>query len=316
MAVNALQSLYEILELLPIEVTENNDVLVRNNTGWKEVCSAVGYLDIGVVWTGNLVIVWTMLYMLSLSWQMHRLPQASHHIESRTDGTVYVRSRVREIAGVLFVILAPFLFNWIPFAVHMYGPSDFTCWIKTFNIKSGCGNRKLEHWSIALMTVLYYGPITATVTFVLVCFVVIICLLHRASRYLHGGIQQRYKSSMKKMVILLIYPSIYNLFCIIMLATRIRFYFESSDTDHVSFYQLWILHSVADAGRMVLPALGFFMHPDIWKTIVRQCCPSWSPEDTAAHTRYYVPPEGSDISEGISIQPSGEDYGSIRGLFN
>ena len=74
MAINALQALFQILELIPIEVTEdNNIVLLRNGTGWEEACSVISCLDIGVVWMGNLVIVWTMLYMLSLSWQLHRL---------------------------------------------------------------------------------------------------------------------------------------------------------------------------------------------------------------------------------------------------
>ena len=205
MAINALQALFQILELVPIEVTDNNIVLLRNGTGWEDACSVIGYLDIGVVWMGNLVIVWTMLYMLSLSWQLHRLQQASHRVEAQpADRTV----RVGEIVGVLFVIFAPFLFNWIPFVMHMYGPSDFMCWIKTVG-KNGCGNSKLQHWSIALMAVLFYGPITAIVTFGLVCFIAIIFLLHRTSKYLHGGIRQRYKSSMKEMGMLLIYPLIY-----------------------------------------------------------------------------------------------------------
>ena len=318
MAINALQALFQILELVPIEVTDNNIVLLRNGTGWEDACSVIGYLDIGVVWMGNLVIVWTMLYMLSLSWQLHRLQQASHRVEAQpADRTV----RVGEIVGVLFVIFAPFLFNWIPFVMHMYGPSDFMCWIKTVG-KNGCGNSKLQHWSIALMAFLFYGPITAIVTFGLVCFIAIIFLLHRTSKYLHGGIRQRYKSSMKEMGMLLIYPLIYSLFCTIMLATRIYTFVHpkstASDIDHSPFYPLWLLHSIADPGRIVLPALAFLLHPYVWKTFLRQPnCPCRSQDDAvSSYTKYSVPPEDSDISEGINIQPTGDDYGSVnKGVF-
>ena len=316
MAVNTLQALFQILELIPIEVTENNNVLVRNGTGWQEVCLVVGYLDIGVVWMGNLVIVWTMLYMLSLSWQLNRLQQAGHRIdrEVQPDWT----ARVGEIVGLLFVICGPFLFNWIPFVVHMYGPSDFMCWIKTVG-KSGCGNNiKLQHWSIGLMAALFYGPMVAIVTFGLVCFLAIILLLHRTSKHLHGGIKQRYQSSMKEMGMLLVYPLIYSLFCTIMLATRIYTFVHPESNDHSPFYPLWILHSVADPGRIVLPALAFLLHPYVWKTFLRQStCPCRSPDDAiSAYTKYSVPPEDSDIDEGITIQPTGDDYGSVNnGVF-
>ena len=304
MAVNALQALFQILELIPIQVTENDYVLVRNSTGWQEVCSVVGYLDIGVVWMGNLVIIWTMLYMLSLSWQLHRL-QASNHNETQQG-----RTRVCEIIGVLFVILSPFSFNWIPFVVHMYGPSDFMCWIKTVG-KNGCGNSKIEHWSIALMMVMFYGPIVAIVTFGLVCLVAIILLLHRTSKHLHGGIRQRYQSSMKEMGMLLVYPIIYCIFCSIMLGTRIYAFVHTSTTDGSPYYPLWILHSVADPGRIVLPALAFLLHPYVWKTFVSRFRSGLS-DAVSSYTKFSVPPEDSDMGEGITIEPTGDDYGSVN----
>ena len=123
---------------------------------------------------------------------------------------------------------------------------------------------------------------------------------------------------MKEMGMLLIYPLIYGLFCTIMLATRIYTYVHTaakpSDIDHSLFNSLWLLHSIADPGRIILPALAFLLHPYVWKIFFRQpICPCRPPDDAvSAYTMYSVSPEGSDISEGISIQPTGDDYGSVN----
>ena len=307
MAVNTLLALFQILELIPLEVTDEDNITIRNGSGWQEACSIIGYLDIGIVWIGNLFIVWTMLYMLSLSWQLHRLKTSQH---SEPQGHV----KVREITGVLLVIFTPFLFTWIPFMMDMYGPSGLMCWIKTDD-KNGCSDSKLQHLSVALMMAMFYGPLVAIVVFGFVCMIVIILLLHRTSKHLHGGIRQQYHSCMKEIGMLIVYPLLYCLFCFVMLMTRIYSFTHANSENRSPYYPLWIVHAVADPSRIVIPGLAFLLHPYVWKNILSR---HFSPDVDSAYTKYSVPPEDDDIDEGIIIRPTGDRYGSFNNdlLFN
>ena len=309
MAVSILQALCQVVELIPIEVTTEEYITIRNGTGWKEVCAILGYLDIVTSWMGNLVIIWTMLYMLSLSWQLHRL-QTSQHSEP-PDPKIQSTSHVREIVGVLMLLFCPFLFSWIPFVMDMYGPSGLWCWIKTVS-ENGCGDSKFQHLSLALMMIMFYGPLVAIIVFGLVSMIVTILLLWRSSKHLHGGIRQRYQGSMKEIGIVLVYPLIYCLFCSFLLVNRIYSCTHTNSHDRPPYYPLWIMHSVADPGRIVIPALALLLHPYVWKNILS--CRFSSPDVASAYTKYSVPPEDDDIDEGITIRPTvtGDRYGSTR----
>ena len=302
MVVNTLLALFQILELIPIEVTEQDYIAVRNGSGWQKACSVIAFLDVGTSWMGNLVIIWTMLYMLSLSWQLHRLKTSRR---SEPQGRV----KVGEIVGVVLMVFSPFLISWIPFVMDMYGPSGLMCWIRTAD-KNSCGDSRFQHLSAALMMLMFYGPLVAIVVFGLVCMIVIILLLHRTSKHLHGGIRQRYQSSMKEMGTLLVYPLIYCFFCCIMLVTRIYSYTHTYSTDRPPYYPLWIIHSVADPSRIVIPALAFLLHPYVWKSFLNRR--SSSSDVTSVYTKYSVPPEDEDIDEGITIQPTDDNYGSFK----
>lgn len=165
MVVNITQALCQIIELIPVEVTEDEYVTLRNGTGWEEVCAVLGYLDIVTAWMGNFVIIWIMLYMLTLSWQLYRL-QSSHHTTPPQNANI--NSHAREVIGVLLLVFSPFLFSWIPFAMHMYGISGLWCWIKTAS-DNGCNDRNFQHLSLTLMMVMFYGPLVGILVFGLVC---------------------------------------------------------------------------------------------------------------------------------------------------
>ena len=221
MAVNVTQALCQIVELIPVEVTEEEHITLRNGTGWEEACAVLGYLDIVTAWMGNFVIIWIMLYMLRLSWQLHRLQSSQHHtIPPPRAPNANKTSHTREISSVLFLVFSPFLFSWIPFVVHMYGISGLWCWIKTAS-DNGCNDRSFQHLSLALMMGMFYGPLVGILIFGLVCMLLIIILLRRSSKKLHGAVRQRYQSSMKEIGLVLIYPIVYSLFCFFPLVNRI-----------------------------------------------------------------------------------------------
>ena len=109
MAVNIAQALCQVIELIPVEVAQEERMTIRNGTGWKEVCALLGYLDIVTAWMRNLVIIWIMLYMLTLSWRLHRL-QSSQQATPPSNNN----SHTCEIIGVLLLVFSLFFSAGFP----------------------------------------------------------------------------------------------------------------------------------------------------------------------------------------------------------
>ena len=245
-----------------------------------------------------------MVYMLKLSWQLHRLQS------SRYQGTPSSKkSRTREIIGVVFLVVSPFLFSWIPFVKNMYGISGLWCFIKTAS-DNGCNDKNFQHLSLTLMMIMFYGPLIGILIFGLICLVTIIVLLRRSSNQLHGAIRERYRSSMKEIGLILIYPIVYCIFCFFLLVNRIYSSTHTNSNNYPHNYPLWVIHAVADPGRILIPALAFLLCPQMWKN-VQGCGTSTSTNAVSAYTRFSVPPEGDDISGGYTIRPADAGgYGS------
>ena len=106
----------------------------------------------------------------------------------------------------------------------------------------------------------------------------------------------------------LIYPLVYFLFCFLLLVNRIYSSTHANSYDHPHNYPLWIIHAVADPGRILIPALAFLLHPHVWKNVL--VCLASSQNAVSAYTKYSVPPEDDDINEGFIIRPSDGGYGS------
>ena len=315
MAINIMQALCMVIELIPVDVTENGCIMIRNGRGWSEVCKALGYLDAVTDWMIDFVIIWIILYMLKLSWQLHRL-QSNQHTTSPPNPTLRKVSHIREIVGVILLVFSPFLFCWIPFVRNMYGISGLWCWIKTVS-DEGCTNKNIQRFSLPLMMVMYYAPVIGMLIFVLISMVLIIILLQKSSKNLHGAVHQRYQSSMKHIGFVLIYPLIYWLFCVLLLINRVYSSIYTYRRHHPYNYPLWIIDAVADPGLILIPALAFLLHPRVRKkAIAAIACRSSLQSSVSAHTKYSVPPEDDDISEGFTIRPtttaSGR-YGSTNG---
>ena len=263
MIVNSLQALCQILELTPVQVTEDEQVSIRNGTGWSDMCAALGFLDMVTSWMGNLIIVWIMLYMLVLSWQLHQVAiSISGEVRQQKSS-----SWNKETVGVLFLLFSPFLFSWIPFAMDMYGLSGLWCWIKTVNSeKDGCNDSGFAHRSLALIVSLFYGPLVLVIAFGIVCMVTVILLLCRSTRKLHGANCNRYNQAIRNVGIVLIYPVIYCLFCVFLLINQIYSSTYSEGRPNPN-YTLWIIHALADPSLNVIPALAYLLHPYVWKRV-------------------------------------------------
>ena len=249
-----------------------------------------------------------MLYMLTLSWQLHRLQSRQNTTPLSQPWNTNNNSHTREIIGVLLLVFSPFFFSWIPFTKNMYGVSGLWCFIKTAS-DIGCNDKDFQNLSLTLMMVMFYGPLVGILIFGLVCIVVIIVFLRRSSRDLHGALRQRYRSSMKEIGLVLIYPVVYCLFCFLLLVNRIYSTTHTNSNDYPQNYPLWVIHAVADPGRILIPALAFLLHPQMWKN-VRAICGTSSKNAVSAYTKYSVPPEDDDISEGYTIHPADGGYGT------
>ena len=75
---------------------------------------------------------------------------------------------------------------------------------------------------------------------------------------------------------------------------------------------MWIVHAVADPILVLIPALAFLLPPRVWKKV--KPCRTSPQNPVSAHTKYSVPPEDDDISEGYTIRPTTIDglYGSAN----
>ena len=311
MAVNIMQALCMIMQLIPVKVTYTDCITIRNGRGWTEVCAALGYLAVVMNWMNNLVIIWIMLYMLKLSWQLHRLQSSKQ--TNLPNPRQHKLSHVHEIIGVIFLVSSPFLFGWIPFVMHMYGISGLWCFIKTAS-DHGCNDKNLQTKSLTLMMVMNNGPIMATAIFVLISLILIIVLLRKSSKNLHGAVRLRYESSMKHIGLVLIYPLIYCLCCLFVLINHVYSFIYPSIHTYTNQkrhdYPMWIVHAVADPILVLIPALAFLLHPRVWKKV--KPCRTSPQNPISAHTKYSVPPEDDDISEGYTIRPTRGLYGSTN----
>ena len=273
------------------------------------MCALLGYLDVVTAWMGNFAIIWIMVYMLKLSWQLHRLQSSRYQATPPSK-----KSHTREIISVVFLVVSPFLFCWIPFVKNMYGISGLWCFIK---ITSDNGCKDIQHLSLTLMMIMFYVPVISILIFGLICLVTIIVLLQWSSNKLHGAIRQHYRSSMKEIGLVLIYPIVYCLLCFFPLVNRIystaHTNYTDSNNNHPHNYALWVIQAVADPGRIVIPALTFLLHPHVWKKVL--ACRNSSQNFISAQTEYSVPPEDDDISEGFTIRPTNTTnalYGSTN----
>ena len=324
MLITIVHAVIHILQFVPIEVKDDKHIGLRKGGGWEVVCEALGYFDIVISWMGYFIIVWTILYMLALSWQVYRL-QTGHNTQPQTKAVHtshhLCNSQTREAVSVFLVLFSPFLFAWIPFVMNMYGLSGLWCLIKTAD-KNGCHERNYRSSSIVLLMVMLYGPLMILIVFGFITMIIIVVLLFKSMKYgrrenhqdtVSNTIHQQTSNTVKEIVIVLVFPLIYCVCTLLMLVNRIYSFSHTSATDHSAYYSLWIVHSVADPSRFVIPAFAFLLNPYVWKNIMSQKRFSSREQDTY----YDVPPEDDDIDEGITIRPTLDNYGSIdsRNLF-
>ena len=217
----------QILELLPASY-KDGFVQVRPGGAWKFSCSIFGFLDQVTAWMRDLFVVFLVVRLFLFVRKLDK----QHLAQSEKD-------KIGEVFGVCVCFFLPFTFNWIPFLDNYYGLSGHWCWIKL--IVKDCGdNNVLE--GLLYMLILYYLP--------LVCIVLLTSLICVYILY-------KWWTGPKKsweIILVVLYPIIFDVLCLIMAINRIDSALRVKQGVR-PFRSLWILHSIADSGRTVLPSV-------------------------------------------------------------
>ena len=282
MLLNLAEATILLLEVIPANL-QGGTVFIRS-----AVCSFFGFVDQIIYWMGFIAIFWFIIYMLWLTYHLYKIQDG---LQNESVPIPRVSKKV-EIVGILTLLITPFVLNWIPFIWGMYGLSRPWCWIR--GTQNSCDDFVL---GVTLMILLFYGPIVIIVLFSFISFTIIAIFVCRAASKLKGGNRKKANRFIREMLLIVFYPLIYNILCIILLANRIK---EATllGKEEPPFFPLWMAEAIADPARVVLVPLAFILHPPkSWKNMF-----SKQENDDFMEDEYNVPPEDDDIEEGITIR--------------
>ena len=217
----------QIPELFPVTY-KDHFVQLKPGEAWRNACSIFGYLDQVTAWMRDLVVVFIVVQLFLFV----RKPDKFHQAQTE-------KEKIGEVIGICICFFLPFTFNWIPFLDDYYGLSGHWCWIKL--VVKDCGSKNVLE-GLMYMLVLYYIP--------LMCIVLLTSLLciYILSKWCYS--QQK----LWEIVLVILYPLIFDVLCIIMTINRIDSALRiQQGVPPLRF--LWILHSIADSGRTILPSV-------------------------------------------------------------
>ena len=249
-------------------------ILQGHHSVYHVICLTIGFLFMYFLWINLLFTVIIMFHFFSLTVCLKNLK----HLE------VYY---------VVFSLLIPLVFLWIPFVFDSYGPNNGMCWIRDTN--TDCTHNKV---GMIEQYTLWYGPSYLILAIsVLAAVIVVIVLLCRGCR--NGKESDRepllthHTSQHKKAVIelipLLMYPAIFLFYVIFRIVLNNQPWHSKSD------YDIELIYSV------VMPSWGMLSSIVLLLLIVAtkcskkkktQCQPSKS---LAVSTQYNKENEGDVV---------------------
>ena len=121
MTIDLLTSLAELFEAASVSYSSKLGApSIRD--GWGDACVAFAFMDQVFMWMSNCVILWIVLYLMSLVYDLYRFDKqgSENHVTTR-----FTKSRLcKEGIGITLVITVPFTFNWVPFLWNMPKSTD------------------------------------------------------------------------------------------------------------------------------------------------------------------------------------------------
>lgn len=173
------------LEVLPANIDGNGNATVSVRDGWGSICEAIGFIDQYFSLCKPLAVLWLCLYVFVLATLRVQLHFIRH-----------------EVAGLLSVLLLPFLIVWVPLLDNRYGLTGTWCWIK-----DSCNETRLENsWyrlgTADIPTLLMHATSTLLVFATIVAF----C----KGSFTTSHLRHSQQTALKKILPLLLYPALYS----------------------------------------------------------------------------------------------------------
>ena len=305
MIVDLLTSLAELFEAASVSYNSNLGApSVRD--GWGDACVAFAFMDQVLMWMSNCVIVWIVLYLMSLVYDLYRFDKQESE-NNTTSGFTKSRLCIKEGIGIALIIAVPFTFNWVPFLWNMYGLSGLSCWMKEVSNPDDCSSR---HLSAILMFSMCYGPLLFLIFCGFLSFIVLtilLCIGSHSTR-MSDEAKERFRVARKEIAFVLAFPLLY--YSLFSIAVIDRLY-SIRHHNSAPFYPLWIAHVIATPSRLLVSPIAFLCHPYVWKTLL--CSKR---RRTESHTSYHVvPPEMDDIHTPLVIRGCPQYSGTqVKGL--
>ena len=308
MLINLVDAVFSLLEVLPVKL-QDGKVFIKPGTHWSRACIAFGFFDQILSWMGFTAIVWIIIYML---WRTSHLSKIKAGEQVENIHTPKVSWKV-ELMGISTLFIAPLVLNWMPFTQELYGQSGPWCWIKTTH-----NNCDTISFGVVLTYLLFFIPVLLVVLFSLFSFIVICTCGCKAVIKLRGRYRKKASRFVGEILLIVFYPLVYSILCIIILANRIK---EAtiSDKDEPQYFPLWMLVAIADPARVVFLPLAFLIHPKSWKNMFPKtwkkiCCKQENVESVDDEEYFTVSLEGDDIEKPNSIRQSAKinfAYGTL-----
>ena len=237
-------AMYQILSSLCLSVVQMSVLILLNYDDelYQQIaCKITSFLLVYFVWIKLLFTICLIFHLFCLAVCLQNFKKL-------------------EIGYVLFSVLFPLLYSWIPFIHNSFGVAGAWCWIKDW--KDDCATQKYLE-GIIEQFVLWYGPLFVSLTITVVAvFIILIVLAQRT--YAHKNAENeclienqehnQNKKAIKELLPLLAYPVIFYVLSLIPLINRIYNAISSNAN-----FELALSHSVSEA------SWGFFSS---WALIV------------------------------------------------
>ena len=287
-------AMYQILSSLCLSVVEVSFLILLNYNGeiyYQIACKITAFLLEYFLWI-------KLLFTLCLIFHLFCLAVCLKNFQKL------------EAGYVLFSILFPLLYTWIPFIHNSYGVAGAWCWIRDW--KDDCATQKYLE-GIVEQFVLWYGPVFISITLSVVAVsIILIVLAQRAyanknpeNKCLYERNQN--KKAIKELLPLLAYPVIFYVFWLFPLINRIynaispnaNFGFAVAHTSSESlwgFFSSWalIIHILVMRKLKKKKYIQMEEHPVSLNDTSNAIYTTYTEGSTNARSKYSIPHE-SDI---------------------
>ena len=273
---------------------DNNGVVVRK--GMEGFCKAAGFIDQYMYWVFILVICWIIMYLLMLA----VLKTAA-------------RTHKFEVCIIVFILVFPITFNWVPFIQDRYGLAGPWCWIKLTKRHCHVGH------TVGLVDqfTLYYGPGAILAIFAFVSFIIILIALCKGASSRENSHSQQalvHQRAIREALPLLVYPIIFGIIHSVEFGNRLYYAMTLVQQKQPS-YPLWVVDAVIAPTELLFPPLAFLLHPSTLKKLIHYLKQKLNHPEQLTTTAFVVSDECSYTEQDPLIirgtQENNDGYQSI-----